>query len=266
MSNIRHVPVAPTHAQARGSGEIIDRHQHNDHQLIYLSAGVLGIGTAQGTWLASSNRAVWIPAGVWHEHRFYGRSLFHTVGFAAEDTPLPADAVAVIIVGDLLRELIIAGTEPDIPAAEFGRIRAVLRDRLRRANVAPLSMPTADDPRLANACELVLGELSVPRSMAWLARTVGTSERTLTRLFRAEFGTTYPQWRTNARVFRAMIELAQGATVTDTAHRCGWATASAFIDTFGRAMGQTPGEYRAAAVPALAVRELPAGCGQVGGP
>ena len=57
---------------------------------------------------------------------------------------------------------------------------------------------------------------------------------------------TYPQWRTNTRVFHAMIQLAEGATVTATAHRCGQATTSAFIDTFTRTMGKTPGSYRAA--------------------
>jgi AraC-like DNA-binding protein len=80
--------------------------------------------------------------------------------------------------------------------------------------------------------------------MAWLARAASASERTLTRLFRTEFGLTYPQWRTNVRVFHAMIQLAEGATVTETAHACGWATASAFVDTFTRTMGQTPGAYR----------------------
>jgi AraC-like DNA-binding protein len=41
-----------------------------------------------------------------------------------------------------------------------------------------------------------------------------------------------------------MVLLAEGVTVTETAHRCGWATASAFIDTFTRTMGQTPGAYQ----------------------
>jgi AraC-like DNA-binding protein len=41
-------------------------------------------------------------------------------------------------------------------------------------------------------------------------------------------------------------DLAEGATVTEAAHRCGWATTSAFIDVFTQTMGQTPGTYRAA--------------------
>jgi AraC-like DNA-binding protein len=54
---------------------------------------------------------------------------------------------------------------------------------------------------------------------------------------------TYPQWRTQTRVLHALIHLAEGASVTETARRCGFATASAFIDTFTRTMGQTPGQY-----------------------
>lgn len=41
-----------------------------------------------------------------------------------------------------------------------------------------------------------------------------------------------------------MIRLSEGATVTQTAHHCGWSTPSAFIDTFTRTPGQTPGCYR----------------------
>jgi AraC-like DNA-binding protein len=250
VSQIRHEPIAPTHVESRTAGDVIDRHQHDNHQLIYVSTGVLAIQTERGTWVASRDRAVWIPAGTWHEHRFYGGSLFHTVGFPVHDAPLPDTSPTVLAVSGLIRELLIACTEPHLPPTETRRIRAVLHDRLRRAHVRPLSLPTARDPRLAHACRLVTADLTRPRSVDWLARSVGTSERTLTRLYRTEFGTTYPQWRTHTRVFNALIQLAEGATVTETAQRCGWATTSAFIDTFAHTMGQTPGAYRTAAAPA----------------
>jgi AraC-like DNA-binding protein len=245
MSQIRHEPVAPTRVQAKAGGDVIDRHRHDNHQLIYVSSGVLAIQTEHGAWVASPDRAVWIPAGVWHEHRFYGRSSFHTVGFRYGDAAVPlGGSPTVVSVNGLLRELLIACTEPGLPADEAERIRAVLNDRLARAAVAPLVLPTARDARLAEACRLVVDDLSRPRTLDWLAHAVGASPRTLSRLFRAEFGTTYPQWRTGIRVFHAMIQLAEGATVTSAAHRCGWATTSAFIDTFVRTMGQTPGAYR----------------------
>jgi AraC-like DNA-binding protein len=232
------------------SGEIIGRHWHDDHQLIYVSQGVLAVHTDRGAWVASRDRAIWLPARLGHEHRVYGHSSVHTVTFPADRAPLPDQAPTVVAVDGLLRELLVGCTEPGLPDGELQRIRAVLHDRLRRAHVQPLTLPAAADPRLAHACRLVVDDLREPRSVAWLARRVGVSERTLTRLFRGEFGTTYPQWRTSTRVFRAMIELAEGATVTETAHRCGWATTSAFVDTFARTMGQTPGAYRSAATPA----------------
>jgi AraC-like DNA-binding protein len=246
MSNIRHRPHAPTQAQSLAGGEVIDRHRHDDHQLVYVSTGVLAIQTEAGAWVAACDRAIWVPAGTWHEHRFYGASSFHTVGFPVAGAPLNDNSPIIVAVSGLLRELLIACTNPGLPAAESRRIRAVLRDQLRRARAEPISLPSAHDARLAEACDLVLAELQQPRTLASLARSAGTSERTLARLFRAEFGMTYPQWRTNIRVFHAMIELAGGASVTETGRRCGWATTSAFIDTFRHAMGQTPGSYRSA--------------------
>ncbi len=228
-------------------GEVIDRHRHDYHQLIYVSAGVLAVQTDQGAWVASGGRAIWSPAHTWHAHRVYGHSSVHTVGFPVGSAPLPDSSPTVVAVDGLLRELLIACSRPGLPAPEAERIKAVMHDRLRRARVQPLVLPVARDPRLALACELVAGDLREPRSVTWLARRVNASERTLARLFRTEFGMTYPQWRTSTRVFQAMIQLAEGATVTETAHRCGWATTSAFVDTFARTMGQTPGAYRAAA-------------------
>src|ERR1700744_2864750 len=246
-----------------GPGAVIHRHSHDYHQLIYVSTGVLAIHTERGAWIASRDRAAWVPAGTWHEHRAYGRTSVHTVGFDAATATLPDTSPTIVAVDSLLRELLVAGTEPGLATEEALRIRAVVLDRLRRAHVQPLALPAARDPRLAHACELVIEDLRQPQPVAGrrpqpvpgLARAAGASERTLTRLFRSEFGMTYPQWRTNVRVFHAMIQLAEGATVTEAAHGCGWATTSAFIDTFTRTMGQTPGAYRqGSAAPELASR------------
>ncbi|MFF9126493.1 hypothetical protein ACF09J_24860 [Streptomyces sp. NPDC014889] len=51
---------------------------------------MLAIRNEHGSWIAPNDRAVWIPAHTWHEHRFYGPSRFHTVGFPAQDTKPPA--------------------------------------------------------------------------------------------------------------------------------------------------------------------------------
>ena len=61
-------------------------------------------------------------------------------------------------------------------------------------------------------------------------------------MFRADLGMTFPQWRTQVRLSHALVLLAGGVPVTVVAHRCGWSSASAFIDAFRRAFGHTPGK------------------------
>src|SRR3954468_14191855 len=141
------MPVAPTVAQAREAGDRIDRHRHDDHQLVYVSTGVLAVSTAAGRWVASADRAVWLPAGTWHQHRFYGASAFHSVGFGVERAPLPVDHPAVVAVGPLLRELLVALTDGTLPDAEARRIRAVVHDQLRRTHEEPIMLPAPRDER-----------------------------------------------------------------------------------------------------------------------
>lgn len=90
-------------------------------------------------------------------------------------------------------------------------------------------------------CALLHDDPADGRTLARLGAAVGAGERTLSRLFRAELHMTFPQWRTQLRLHHALILLAENTPVTTVAHRCGWASASAFIDVFRRTFGHTPG-------------------------
>jgi AraC-like DNA-binding protein len=83
-----------------------------------------------------------------------------------------------------------------------------------------------------------------PRTAAELGARAGASERTLSRLFRAETGMTFPQWRARLRLHYALALLAAGEPVTTVAMACGFSSASAFIETFRAAVGATPGRYQ----------------------
>jgi hypothetical protein len=182
MSETSQPRVPPAGVEAHAAGELISRHRHDYHQLIYVSTGVLAVTTGQGAWVAARDRAIWIPAETWHEHRAYGPTSVHTVGFSAGDgISLPAGSPTVLAVGALLRELLLAYTDPGLPPAEAARIRAVIQDRLARAHIRPLTLPAARDPRLAGACELVAADLRSPRTLAWLAGRPGRGGRAYTQ-------------------------------------------------------------------------------------
>ncbi len=245
MPQTRHLPHAPTRTQVLAAGERIDAHRHDDHQIVYARSGVLAVTTDAGTWFAPGTRAIWVPAGRVHAHLATGRTDLHLLGLPADTNPLGLDEPAVLTVNPLLRELILAATRsPGDDSAEGRRLRAVLLDQRRAAPREPAQLPTPSDPRLVAVCELLHADCADQRTLAQLGAATGTSERTLSRLFAGELGMSFTRWRTQLRLYHALRLLAEDVPVTTVAHRCGWSSASAFIDVFRRAYGHTPGAHR----------------------
>ncbi|MER7701202.1 MULTISPECIES: helix-turn-helix transcriptional regulator [unclassified Streptomyces] len=245
MKDIRHESIAPTRTQWLAAGTDIDAHRHDDHQIIYAARGVLAITTDIGTWIAPATRAIWVPAGTVHAHHAHGALDLRLVGLPATDNPLGLDAPTVLTVKPLLRELILAYTrDPDDDSAERRRLRAVLLDRLAASAQQALHLPTPTDSRLKEICDILRANPGEQRTLAALSKEAGVSTRTLSRLFTSDLGMTFPQWRTQLRLYQALVLLAEGVPVTTVAHRCGWSSASAFIDVFRHAYGHTPGRHR----------------------
>ncbi|WP_424217677.1 AraC family transcriptional regulator (plasmid) [Streptomyces sp. BI20] len=246
MRAIRHESIAPTRVQWMAAGADIEPHRHDDHQLVYAARGVLTVTTGIGTWVAPANRAVWVPAGTVHAHRAHGPIDLHLVGVPASRRALDPGRPVVVTVDGLLRELILTYTrEPATAGPERRRLFEVLLDRLTLSPEQPLHLASPTEPRLRRLCEILIADPADPRTLDALGREVGASARTLTRLFTADTGMTFTRWRTQLRLHRALILLAEGRTVTAVAHACGWATTGAFIDAFRGVFGHTPGAHRA---------------------
>ena len=243
MTEVRHQPLAPTRTQRLPSGGEVDAHRHDEHQIVYAGRGVLAVTTGDGSWIAPATRAIWVPAGTVHAHRAYGDLDLHLVGLPATVNPLGLDTPTVLSVGPLLRELIVAYTGSTDDTPERARMRAVLLDQLKAAPQQRLHVPVPTTPLLRNLCAMLQADPGDTRTLAELGRAVGASDRTLSRLFAADLGMTFPQWRTQLRLHHALVLLAGDTPVTAVAHRCGWSSASAFIDVFRRTFGHTPGAH-----------------------
>jgi len=239
------------------AGGGIEPHWHDRNQIVYAGRGVLSVTTDAGTWVAPATRAIWIPAGTRHQHRAYGETTLHTVGLT--ENPLALTTPSALVVSPLLRELILTYTADEeadeagrpgqgaegLETGERGRLRRVLLDQLRRSAQRPTYLPAPRDARLVAVCGVLRAEPADGRTLTELGREVGASARTLSRLCRAELGMSFPQWRTQLRLHEALVLLANGESVTRVAHATGWASTSAFIDTFKSAFGHTPGSRRA---------------------
>ncbi|MFJ8729814.1 AraC family transcriptional regulator [Streptomyces bauhiniae] len=242
MQEIRHTPVAPTTTRRLASGGEIDAHRHDDHQIAYASRGVIAVTTDAGSWVAPATRAIWVPAGTVHQHQAHGELDLHFVGLPVDVNPLGLAAPAVLAVSPLLRELIVAYTRaPADDSPPRLRLRAVLLDQLRAAPQRPLHLPAPTTPVLRALHDILRADPADNRPLGELGHQIGASARTLSRHLRRDLGLSYPQWRTQLRLHHALILLAENTPVTAVAHRCGWSSASTFIDVFRRTFGHTPG-------------------------
>jgi AraC-like DNA-binding protein len=243
--------TGPTYAELEHQ-DTIDWHYHDVQQLVYPSSGVLAISAAAGTWVVPPQRAVWIPAGEPHAHRAHGPVQMRTLAFSpAAEPPLPAGP-AVLEVSPLLREVIVTLTSGDGPPysdRQRATMEQVALDQVRRSGQLPARLPALADDRLRAIAALMQQDPASERTLAELGTMVGASERTLSRLFRQETGMSFPQWRTQFRLQYALVLLAHGTPVTTTALACGWSNPSAFIETFRRYFGATPGKFYAGTGP-----------------
>ncbi len=223
---------------------------------MYAASGVLAVHTERGTSIVPANRVAWTPAGFTHYHRSHGDTDMRIVFLAPALAGLIPDHPAVFLASDLAREVLLALTgprnyDPAAPddsrysRAARSRLLRVLIDELREAHEQPLHLPEPRDDRLQAITRMLHENPADNAALAELGKTIGASPRTLSRLFRNDLGMTFYEWRTQLRIYHALVLLADGHDTTQTAYACGWANPSSFIAAFSNIIGTTPGLYRA---------------------
>ena len=228
-----------------GHDERTPAHTHDLGHLVYPATGVLSLVTVDGSWIAPSNRVVWVPAEFEHQHRAHGSTDMRVVFLPEHMAVSLVDRPAVLATTPLATQAMLALTGSRHRTKESAdRLRLVVIDELTTTGEQPLHLPEPRDDRLLAVTKLVEEDLANPESLAELGRRVGAGERTLTRLFQQETGMTFRQWRAELRVHRALLLLADGMSVYDTAAECGWANPGSFITAFTALVGMSPGRYQ----------------------
>ncbi len=219
---------------------------------MYAASGILAVHTERGTSIVPANRIAWTPSGFTHYHRAHGDTDMRIVFLAPALARLIPGHPAVFMVSGLAREVLLALTgprnyddgAPDYSRSARSRLLRVLVDELHEAQEQPLHLPEPQDDRLRAFARTLYENPADNTSLGEHARTIGASTRTLSRLFRNELGMTFYEWRTQLRIYHALVLLAGGRDTTQTAYACGWANPSSFIAAFTNVIGTTPGRYR----------------------
>jgi AraC-like DNA-binding protein len=259
MSKIRQSPVVcpafpspvTTLAYDFVHGHALPEHFHPEDQLVYACRGVMTVRTSEGSWVVPAQRAVWIPAKTPHSIVMSGAVSLRTIYFRARLVRRLPRTCCVVNVSPVLQELILhACTYPRL--SRRSKVNAhlidVIVDQLGMTRAIPLQLPTPSDPRAVRVAEALQRDPSEQRSLEAVCQRAGASKRTIERIFQLQTHLTLGKWRQQLRLLRSLQLLAAGEKITHAALEAGYSTPSAFIATFRKILGTTPGRYFRASV------------------
>jgi AraC-like DNA-binding protein len=244
--------VGGIHLVARDyrKGVRLGTHMHREAQLVYAAKGTMQVTTPKGRWLVPPDRAVWVPARLEHSIDVLADIQMRTLYFdlkwlKRERRSASLEAEFVVRVSRLLHESILALFDGrDEPDRTDLLIRLAMFE-LHQAEDPATFIPLPHEPRCRRAAELVLASPAETHDIADLARGVGTSSRTLSRLFSAETQLSFKSWCQRARIAAAIERLSMqpGLSVKQLAADLGYASFPAFSHAFRQVTGKTPTEF-----------------------
>lgn len=231
-------------------GVRLDTHMHREAQLVYAAKGTMQVTTPKGRWLVPPDRAVWVPARLEHSIDVLAdiemRTLYFDLGWLAREqrsTSLAAEFV--VRVSRLLHESILALFDGRNDSGRTGLLVRLVMLELHQAEDPATFIPLPHEPRCRRAAERVLADPTQSHDIDDLAREVGTSARTLSRLFSVETQLSFKSWCQRARIAGAIERLSMqpGLPVKQLAADLGYASFPAFSHAFRQVTGKTPTEF-----------------------
>ena len=231
-------------------GVRLGTHVHREAQLVYAAKGMMQVTTPKGRWLVPPDRAVWVPARLEHSIDVLAdiemRTLYFDLAWLKrERRSASLEAEFVVRVSKLLHEAILALFDG---RNDSGRTTLLVRLavlELHQAEDSTTFIPLPHEPRCRRAADIVLSDPTASHEIETLARAVGTSARTLSRLFSSETQLSFKSWCQRARIAAAIERLSVDANVSvkQLASDLGYASVPAFSHAFRQVTGKKPTEF-----------------------
>ena len=230
-------------------GHTVPLHTHPQGHLIYADRGLLRVEAESGQWLVPPTAAVWLRPGV--AHRLVVPVALQAHGlFVREEacTGLPR-ADCVIHVSGLLRELMMALTRAETPAADSRRMRllgTLLIEELRTQPVLPLHLPWPTDSAggpMQHVCQTLLDDPGDTATAGEWSSRLAMGAKTFHRRFLQSTGMTFGKWRQQLRLMSSLTLLMQGIPITQVALASGYDSHSAYTTAFRKQFGQSPSAF-----------------------
>jgi AraC-like DNA-binding protein len=231
-------------------GVRLDTHMHREAQLVYAAKGTMQVTTPKGRWLVPPDRAVWVPALFEHAIDVLAdiqmRTLYFDVAWLSREKRSASLAAEFVVrVSPLLHQAILALFDERNTADRTEPLVRLVMLELHQAEDSATFIPLPQEPRCRRAADIVLGDPTGAHEIETLARAVGTSARTLSRLFSSETQLSFKTWCQRARIAAAIEKLSTDANVSvkQLASDLGYASVPAFSHAFRQVTGKTPTEF-----------------------
>jgi AraC-like DNA-binding protein len=231
-------------------GVRLGTHMHREAQLVYAAKGTMQVTTPKGRWLVPPDRAVWVPARLGHSIDVLAdidmRTLYFDLAWLAREPRSESlDAEFVVRVSRLLHETILALFDNRRHPARTELLVELAILELHHAEDSATFIPLPHEPRCRRAADIVLADPTGSHEIENLAREVGTSARTLSRLFASETQLSFKSWCQRARIAAAIEQLSveTNVSVKQLASDLGYASVPAFSHAFRQVTGKTPTEF-----------------------
>jgi len=231
-------------------GTRLDPHMHREAQLVYAAKGTMQVTTPKGRWLVPPDRAVWVPARLEHAIDVLADVQMRTLYFdlawlGREERSASLAAEFVVRVSPLLHQAILALFDDSDDPGRTGLLIKLAMLELHQAEDSATFIPLPHEPRCRRAADIVLRDPTGSHEIETLAREVGTSARTLSRLFSSETQLSFKSWCQRARIAAAIERLSVDANVSvkQLASDLGYASVPAFSHAFRQVTGKTPTEF-----------------------
>ncbi|MDA7746154.1 helix-turn-helix transcriptional regulator, partial [Psychromonas sp.] len=230
-------PTRPvlSHGRSMQAETNITPHSHPRGQLLWAEKGVLRVTSEKSVWVVPSTHAIWIPS---HQHHQVSSETKSTIRNLYIDPSYPIrraeKSVIMLTMTPLMREIILKLSDHKNRLSEQSskNLGLVAIDELEILEPFYNEIHAGHDPRLQRLISYLVQNPNQTRSLTDLSHSVGASVRTIERLFKAETGMTFRQWRSRFKLMNSLVQFTQGKNSTAVAHELGYKSVSSFIATF----------------------------------
>ncbi|WP_241640288.1 AraC family transcriptional regulator [Rosenbergiella epipactidis] len=252
------IDKAPRHSEAVGwsctaidyqQGEEDPPHYHREGQLLYATRGVMLVKTEGKSWVIPPQRALWIPPLHEHSYQILSQTHLRAVYFSRPfieqcDAFVHKEDVHVISTTPLLKILISSLFEQHYSKQNQRKIAELLVNLFHEAQPLAAELPMPEKVPLSLAIRPLIIEQRWNLPMSDLADIALLSERSFTRLFKADTGISFRVWKQRARIYLALDLLAKEVSIKQVAYQLGFSSPASFTAAFRSITGSVPRDFK----------------------